>query len=774
MAISARTAQLLNQRKQFSTYNRFNSGRIPVGSLASTTNTLAKRTVDTELSSKIKQYNDGLISNAEMKSYLTSIAGNTLLSAQDRVDVADKIRDFDHKINIEKFEATYKNAPENSMAKTNAAIALANYYTSYASSLQADTPAYSTAAQKAGQWKQQSINEQDKVEKSARSLKRAQLFREVANAAPNSVEEAQQKAQAFTLLAQQARTDGDETQALQLETQAANATNQIPLIQARDERATEAETKRQSADRRKQIVETINQLANAYHDGKITAQEFAQVIPEIEQAAVEIGDTSIQLNLNKWSDSLAKDITKGVKRGTLDAGGGVSLPTVIGRGKGGGGAVSETDWDKQDFDYSDNLRVAKELMDAGKIDANKYAELVGKSVDERAQQLESRVQVIYDLAQTNPNTKVVYEGKKQRAADILVDLYKQQEDIQGQAQAFESGNAVLVAVAPNQFNASGGVKAKGKWQVTYQLVDKNQMEAGQYIPDGYGVYHEIKRKPVYLTDPNAIREAMQSGGYFIDENGVSQKVNFDKSGRAYYYGGGQYVEVYEPGTSNKKDVDITPDMKQIDDYAALTQKDVAQQQLKVKEASQAAELTKQQQLKNTPAGYTQISESIKVPMVEKGRPMSPVSKEDRNFKPAIDKSLPETVTSGPIQINPETAQAINKNIAGQIRVDNSGTRIETPQTQVSSQPVSAPIQQPRLQIAAPQPSAIQRVASQLPKINVPAPTAPVNPNFRSQPITVTNGQMSFQQPKPQPQQNIFQQAVSSVKNLASKIWPWKR
>ena len=164
-------------------------------------------------------------------------------------------------------------------------------------------------------------------------------------------------------------------------------------------------------------------------------------------------------------------------------------------------------------------------------------------------------------------------------------------------------------------------------------------------------------------------------------------------------------------------------------------------------------------------------------MVEQGRPISPISKQDRNAKPAIDTTLPETVTPGPIQMTPETAQGINKNIVGQFKVGNSGTNITTPQTTPSSQPASPqpsqPVSQPRLQIAAPPQNAIQMAAPQLPKMSVPAPMAPVNPNFRSQPITINNGQMSFQQPKPQPQQNVFQQIGNTVKNLASKIWPFR-
>ena len=121
MATSARTASLLSARKSYSGYGRFGgSTRVLVSSsLGDKANTIAKTTLQTELESKTKQYNDGVIGNEEMRTYLLKIEGNSLLSPSDKVDVQNKIRDFDYRINEARLEATYKNAPDNSVALQN-------------------------------------------------------------------------------------------------------------------------------------------------------------------------------------------------------------------------------------------------------------------------------------------------------------------------------------------------------------------------------------------------------------------------------------------------------------------------------------------------------------------------------------------------------------------------------------------------------------------------------------------------------------------------------
>lgn len=334
MATSARTQQLLNQRKQFATYNRFSSGRISLlsgtGSLAERTASIAKKTIETELSNKIKQYNDGLISNTDMKDYLTKIKGNTSLSASDKVDIEDKIRDFDEKVKVEKLEAVYKNAGDNTQAKIDAAQALANHYTSRAKTLQTDTPVYSTALQKAGQWSQTAIKEKDQIEKIARSLKRAQLFKKVAGETESgSIDEAQKKAQSYQAIADQARVDGDETQALQLETYAQRELNRIPGIELQQSKKIEAENKKVQAENKKIVTDYINTTYNDYKDGKISPVQAIANLNYADEQASTIGDTSLQLRLNNLSQAVSKDVEQGVSYQRTGAFGAKNKPAEI-------------------------------------------------------------------------------------------------------------------------------------------------------------------------------------------------------------------------------------------------------------------------------------------------------------------------------------------------------------------------------------------------------------------------------------------------------------
>ena len=194
MAPSARVASLLAARQSYSGFRQFGSGtRVLTGSLGEKANTIAKTTLQNELEAKTKQYNDGVISNEEMRTFLQKISGNTLLSSSERIEVENKIRDFDARITEARLEATYKNAPENSIQKVQAAQTLSNYYKSKASGLYSDTPAASEALERAGQWGQVVQAETTQINKQNRALKRAQLFQEVYKQVPNSAAEAAEK-----------------------------------------------------------------------------------------------------------------------------------------------------------------------------------------------------------------------------------------------------------------------------------------------------------------------------------------------------------------------------------------------------------------------------------------------------------------------------------------------------------------------------------------------------------------------------------------------------
>lgn len=571
MAISARSALLAEQRSRAAGIRRFGGSlRVtPAGSLAASVSTIAKKTVETQLKDMTDQYNAGQVSNTDMRNFLTGLQSNTLLTDAERLDVQSSLRDFDNRIREEKLTAVYKNAPDNSIQKIQAAQALANFHQSVAATYQPDTPAQSAALEKAGQWSQQAQSEQQQMETQNRKLRRAQLFNEVANTEPNSIEEAQMKAQAYYTLAQQAQADGDLTEALNFQTQGKNVEQSIPDLQNKLER--------------KDIIGTINQIANLYHDGQITADQFAQAIPELESRAVNIGDTSIQLSLNTWADKLAKDSAKGVKQGTFNG-----LPVVLGKGQGGGSGIS-TNWDKQDFDYSDNVRLAEAMFRSGKWDVNTYEKAIAQSIEEHAAQVDQRVQDIYNIAQENPNTKVTYNGKKQRAVDVLDQLYKEQEDMAGQIDAFQTGKFGVVLQDPREFNKSGDPLASGKSLPTFKLVNTDQIPQDQYVQDSQGIYHKIlmRERPMTLEE-----QAQETNGVLFDVNGKPHKVRVDSAGNYFVQTGERYTTVYDGTSSNSKEIPITDTSKPIPTYADVVK---AEKQQQVKTGNQVDKLATQTQ-----------------------------------------------------------------------------------------------------------------------------------------------------------------------------------
>lgn len=764
---SVRAQQIQAQRSKYAGFRKFSDVRrvgTPSNSLGTATGTIAKKTVEAEMKDKINSYNDGEISNDDMMQYLQGLLGNSLLTLSEKADVTNKLRDFNSQIQEQKLTANYNNTENGTPERVAAAKALATYYQQKAASQAAGTPAQSDALQKAGTWSQQVNSEQNSIEKSNRQLTRAQLFRQVANTQPGSIDEANQKAQAFQELANQARADGNETEAVQFETQSQNALNGIPAIQASlDKQATAGE--------RKDIIDSINVLANDYHDGKITADQFAQAIPQLEGRAVGINDVSIQLALNKWSDTLAKDAEKGVKRGTFNG-----LPVVLGKGGSGG---AQTSWDQEDFNYSDNIRLAKQLFDSGKIDANKYVALVGKSIDEHAQQVDERIQTIEQIAQTNPNEKVTFNGKKTRAADVLDQLYQTQDDLQGQVQAYNNGTFALVEVAPGQFNKSGGV-TKGKSVATYQLIDTKNMPEGQYVQDKAGVYHQVQ-KQTYKLKPSDMANVQNLGSFsiYIDPKNpnVQYTVKQDSSGNPYIETNKQYVDVYEPGTSNKKTVMINPgDKNQIDDFATITARE--QQQAQAATASAKPEVQTQNQPLNQPNGTEQFVNGV----VKKGGDVLNAVKQTATNafnSPQVQqpvKAVENAVQSVPAQV----AKVVAPELPGTPSYAPASSVGVTPASKVAmpsvaqtsatvASPTAAAIRMPdasKLSInGAPQPNAIQQAASQgaLKPAAIPAPNVPNN---------VTQ-QMQQAQQRDTSIMGSLNALKNNVMGLATKIWPFK-
>lgn len=754
---SARVQQLQAQRNKYAGFKQFSGKRriSPPGSLASAVSGIAKKTVEADLKDKMAQYNDGVIGNSQMLEFLNGLLGNTLLSASEKVDVQNAVRDFNDKVQTESLKATYDNSEKGTPERAQAAQAIADYYSSKSQSLQPDTPAYSDALQKAGTWKASADSETTAVLKSQRQLKRAQLFKAVTSTVPGSADEAQQKAQAFSELAQQARTDGNETEALQFETQAQDSLNKIPAIQ-------EGETKKMTQLERKSIVDSINQLSNDYHDGKITADQFAQAIPALEGRAVGIGDTSIQLALNKWSDSLAKDVAKGVQRGTFNG-----LPVVLKRGGGtGGGAV--TNWDKENFDYSDSLRKLKTAYDKGKIDGTAYMTNISKVVVTHAQELSTQIQNIEAVAQQNPDAKVYYNGKKQRAADVLENLYNEYDSIDAQAGAIKDGKAAFVMVGPSQFTQSGTVARNGKGVPQLQIIDTRNMPQGQYMKDNEGIYHQIKAHSLQLNDaikqglltPEQANMAMQMGSYY-DDNGTIHKVTKDSSGNYHYETGKQYVRVYDNNSPAYKDVILNGGEKDIASFAKMTQ---AEQAAKIKQQASA------QQQQNAPK--LQAGQNILDYNKENFMPQPSIIDKAKEFGTKLLQGVtkPESIAApkaaNPVVSQPAVVPAEQLKIPAKVSMPTAPIQqaksIASAPTTGAAQisPINMPSPDKLQVVGAPQPNALQKMAQQ--------------PGFKPAPIQGLQGLPVIPKAAPTPLSNAFSAAGNFIKGLATKILPAKK
>jgi hypothetical protein len=598
MARNARSQQLASQRSRYAGFRGFSDRRRiinPYGTLSGAVSSIAKQAVQTQLQSKVKQYNDGLIGNEDMLSFLQSINGSASLTAAEKADVSSQIAEFGDKIRGDKLLANYSNTDKGTTDRAAAAQALSDFYAQKAAKAAPDSPAASTALQQAGTWKATAASEADAVNKSARSLNRAKLMYQVSQQQPGSEDEARLKAQAFQELASQARADGNETEAVQMETNAQNALNEIPAIQ---EKATKAATTAERTD----IINNINELANQYHDGKLSPQEFAQAIDLLDQRAVAIGDTSIQLSLNKWSDTLAKDIQKGVKRGSIDGGNGVSLPVVLGKGGAGGG--TQTDWDQEDGNYSKAMNIMQKWVTTGKDDTGhpytfqNYVNDMAVQLQNREQTLSSRMDV---LDAENPNARIYVNGKKVRVADVINDINTEMDTssgaptgdktedggIQEKLNSLVNGNVAMVMETPNQVSSGGNISKSGRGVAKVRLVDVNSLDTSKYVPDEKGIYHELQKEYRPLTDAE---KKQIVGGYIYDKQGNAFKVNGNKVET-----GKNYVDVYDPNTSFSKRRFVGQGAQSVqgitDTERAAYQ---AQTDLKLRQATGAAELNPEQ------------------------------------------------------------------------------------------------------------------------------------------------------------------------------------
>lgn len=515
MAQSARIAALLEQRRALRSLPSA-SGKIRVLSPSSSAslNSIAKSTSQAELSSMINKYNDGQVGNDEMKTFLAKQAALTYYTPSEKADIQNQISDFDNRIKAEQLQAVYKNAPDNSLEKVQAAQALAKYFNDRAASQVAGTPAHSQNLQDAGTWTQQAQNLQDSADSMARSNMRASQEAEINKLPTGSSDRIFAKAELYKKLYDDAVAKNDVNDANKYGATYSNLITQGNETVAREQEQTVTQT---AQEQKKQVVDSLNTLANDWRDGRVDSNTAMQQLAQIDANVNSLNDPGLFRSVDSFKTQLQSQIQSSVV----------------------------TDFDKSGFDYSDNIRLAEAMLKAGRdgkgnpYTPQMYAQDISKSIQERATALQTQIQNVEQVAQTNPNARVTINGSKVKASDALDSLYKEQQSIGEQSKALQNGNAVLVQVPPK----AGSELGSGKSQATYQFVDKNNLPKDGYAPDDQGVYHVITKKKLNDTEFATLMAAGQGKG-----------IQTDALGNHYLTG----VDIYEPGTSNKATLDYSP------------------------------------------------------------------------------------------------------------------------------------------------------------------------------------------------------------------------
>jgi hypothetical protein len=359
--------------------------------------------------SMIRRYNDGLVSNDEFKAYLTNILARTTITPQERVEVVDRIRDLGVKVEAEKLEAVYRGTRSGTQERITAATNLANYYNARAASLIPGSVAHSNAVQAAGNWENTALTEQDRVERSSRTLTRAQSLAQISGQYDTSDPEGlRQQAKLYMDLRDQAFADGDDAEAFRFESMANNAVARAGTLETQM-------TAKEKATQRTSRLNELRGLQNLYHDGTISIQDLQTRLNTLNTAAVESEDVTLQNSINSFVDTVNRDIERGITRGEFGG-----LPTLSRNRKGAGSNFP--DWDDFDDKYTAVIQDAKQKLRSGQMDPKTYTIEVTRQAMNRRSELERRIALMDSLPE---DTKVMLNGVK-KAVGQLKQLYDEE------------------------------------------------------------------------------------------------------------------------------------------------------------------------------------------------------------------------------------------------------------------------------------------------------------------------------------------------------------
>jgi hypothetical protein len=539
---NARLASLLANRSK-SLYNSSGSIRILAPSNSSI-NSIAKQTASSELDIMVSKYNSGMVSNQEMRAFLAKTLNNPGISATDRLNVDEQLRDFDNKIVGDRLVTAYKSAPDNSAQQVQALQALSSYWKTRAGTMQQDTPAFATASDNAAQYDQKIIDVTDSINKTARQNKRYIAEQGINQIPNNTAENSYARSQMWKSLYEDAVATGDTVVANQY---LANYQQELTNAEVRGTKELQDKT---VGD----IKDEMANLQNLYHDGKISEQQYLDELGRIAPRIDEARDNGLNRTFDRTVDTVQKNLSKGgLNRGVTANG----LP-FVGKGtKGSGG--STTNYEDEDNDYASDLRMLHQDYANGDIDGKQFLEAYniliiggtaadGTSVKGYANQLDERIDSLQALSDSG--TKKV--GRK-TVASLLEEATTERNDIDYQTSALESGDSAAIEIAPKSFNSLGDPIAKPDARPTLKIVKKSElMQNGNWVADETGIYHKVPERKLANFDMETSVVDTASGRMFVDDKGNNLPVRQDDEGnmfvqkgnaRAYNPNGSDYYEI---------------------------------------------------------------------------------------------------------------------------------------------------------------------------------------------------------------------------------------
>lgn len=765
---NARASSLQGQRSTFG-YGRFGGATRVSTSLSSSASSIAKNAQGDELSAMTSKYNDGVIGNEEMRAFLQKMLGSSLLSASEKTEVESRLRDFDVRIRVGQMEANYKNAPDNSIAKIQSAQTMGNYYRSLAGTLQPDTPAYSNYMEKAGQWDQVAVSETSQANKSARAIKRSQLFTEVYKSPPGSSEEAFQKYQAFVELANQANADGDVQAATQFSMYAQQAYSDAQATQVREQESAQRES---AQGNRKALNDYINSTMNDYKDGKISAEQAMINLNAADEQASALGETSINVRLNTLAQGIYTDVQKGRSYETSESGnfgfksaGGSSVSgdellfDINGGGliyanqapqtstKSGGTAKGkqtagskQTLYEKalerggnvtvEEFEaiYKQNKDINKQRYLRGEINGTAYKNSIAILEADRAQEIAKRLGI---LEQMNPNAKIKMNGKKYRVADLLETFNSRIDESTKNAEFLTNPNIAPKTKLSNGkydvgFEEIGTLSDKGKKWIfnsqgekvqigSYKDVVDLQLGEGQAVPAGYKEITDI-------NSPDFGRYERTNRFVDVDDARTGKVLRYVEDPNTK-----QWVPDFkEPGGQSELWDDASKQMKIYKDYIAKSKETVrpmtqAQLEQFIKSKAYEKVLGKDYMLDTDPTRPVQI--------VQPGKAFSMTENNKINAPTVISATRPLNIKSDntkaleqEIDANPGLAvvRPISQNLAPEGYQPAITPGVSKPQSNVAQQ-IQTGLNSGGLKIISqpskPQVSSTPAVSLSLPKVN---------------------------------------------------------